>query len=468
MRLVLFIISMAIMPSLFGQHIDSILLELNQPLQNRIEQVVEEMFQGKDTIFTETDSFMLFTTPDMIWDELDTLEYQYNEAIKSYTEWNYNGDELAEAMAVVYLADKRTGAPIDVEANQYFVLTTSIDEETFEINYFEDIIACHTCGMNGGEPDISILTKENKIEFIEVRGNEEYIYNDEYKLLFEEGALIVEDHISAVFHNPTENLFSSAQNRKTMMEVQTYEPSEGEAEDFRLAVMPAEMAKRITVDGILDEGEWNRDHKMSWRPVHSTIQGEKHTMNDLFAKYSASWNTKNVYLALKVKDDKLVPISISEDGEISGDYIKLDFDFGKNRTNQGIRLDQFTGYNYSFAIGFDENGNAFVTDMLTGETIPDIKVVFTRNKAAGGYEVELQIPLSVLNTKKDKNANEIELNVGQSINFTVSLGDADNLETKEVKHIDASSRFKSHMPMYMGKIELFKSYRMKTLEEVKK
>ncbi len=467
MRLFVIITFWAIASSLQAQHIDSILVRLNEPIQKNIDNTIAEMFGDQDTIFTETDSFMMYTTPDMIWDEMDTVEYRYNKASDSYREWNYNGDELAEAMAVVYLADKRTGKPLDNEANQYFVLTTALDEDEFEISYFEDIMACHVCGMEGAEPDISILIKENRIELIEVKGVDDYILNDEFKLLFEDGALLVEEHISAVYHNPTENLFSTALDRTTMMELETFEPSNGEEQTFRLAIMPAEMARRITIDGNLDEKEWNRDYKINWRPVHSTIVGEKHTMTDLFAKYSVTWDEENLYVGLKVKDDKLVPMDLSS-GKLLGDHIKIDLDFGKFRARKGNLVQGMRGRAVGLVLGFDKLGVAAVYDAEEGESIEDIEVAFLRNKAAGGYEAEIRIPLSSLKPRLRKTLQKLSFNIGQSINFTISVADADNMETKEIKHIDASSKMDEVAPFKMGKIEFFKNYRMRTLEEIKK
>ncbi len=466
MRLLIIIVTMAFVQTINAQHIDSILAKLNQPIQEGIENTITEMFGEQDTIFTETDSFILFTTPDMVWAEVDTVEYRYNEMTESYREWNYNGDELSEAMAVVYLADKRTGKPMDSESKQYWVMTTTIDEENFEISYFEDVIACHICGMGGGEPDISVLTKENKIELVEVRETGDYILNDEYKLVFEEGALLVENHISAIYHSPTENVFSSEIDRKTMMEVEIYEPNGGEEEKFRLAIMPAEMAKRITVDGILDEKEWNKDHKMNWRPVHSTLTGEKHTMNDLFAKYSISWNKGNIYIGLKVKDDKLVPMEIGSN-EILGDHLKIDLNLNRYRVSKGqfVRGDKKS---ISLAIGFDKLGLASVIDAKSGQKLEDVKVVFVRNKEAGGYDAEIQLSTSTIKRLLGDKSKGSALKVGRSMNFTISVADADDMETKEIKHIDASSRMDEAIPFQMGKIELFKEYRMRTLEELKR
>ncbi len=467
MRLLFIISFFALTAQVDAQHIDSILQKLNEPIQEGIDKTIAEMFGEQDTIFTETDSFILFTTPEMIVDELDTVEFRYDKTANSYREWNYNGDELAEAMAVVYLADKRTGEPIDLEASQFFVITTMTDEETFEISYQEPVISCRICGMAGEQPDISILTKENKIEFIEVREKDDYILNDEYKITFEDGALVVEEHIAAFYHKPTENLYSTSVNRETMMEVQSYEPNGGEEEKFRIAILPVEKTKDITLDGTLDEDAWNKDYKINWRPVHSTIFGEKHTMNDLFGKYSAAWNKKALYIGLKIKDDKLVPVQFQKD-QILGDYIRLDFNFEQSRVTEGKLKGGSSPYSISIGLGFDKLGNPLIVNLKSGESIDNIKAVFFRNKGTGGYDAEIGIPLSSIKELLGEYAKGIGFKKGNSINFTISLGDADDLETGVIKHIDASSRMEENIPFKMGKLEFFNKYGMRTFEEMKK
>lgn len=433
------------------QGIADVINILNEPLQEQVEYTLDTMFNGQDTIFTETDSFILFTTPEMIIEDIDTVEYRYLKS--SVQEWNHNGDELGDMIAVVYLADKRTGAALEPKENQSLVVATGNDDESFNISYFENVIACPTCGLDGAFPDVSILTKDNTLELIEVRGNKKMIFNDEYKMTFEDDQFVVNQHVSAKYHDASGNLLTSTKDRNIMMRTMEFEPEKGEKIGFKAAIMPAELSQPVKLDGKLDEKAWNKDHKLNWRPVHSTIFGEKHTMNDLFAKYSVAWNKGNLYIALNVKDDVLVPIEFAGK-DMNGDYVQLDFNLNPKKMNNGELLTTLPKNHVSLGIGFDKYGKPAVRNLNTGEVQQGVEVVFGRQKDTG-YTVEIAIPIK-------------NLKVGKTIPFTVSVGDADNRENTAVQNIDASSSMDERIPFKLGEIELFRAYHPRTFRSIKK
>lgn len=432
------------------QGIADVINILNEPLQEQVEYHLDTMFNGQDTIFTETDSFILFTTPDMVIGDIDTVEYRY---IKSTVqEWSHNGDELTDLIAVVYLADKRTRKPLDSKENQSLVVATGNENESFDISYLENVIACPSCGLEGAFPDISILTNGNAIELIEVRGSKKMIFNDEYKMTFEDNQFIVNQHVSAKYDNASGNLLTSTKDRTIMMRTMEFEPEEGEKIGFKAAIMPAELTRPIKMDGKLDEKAWNQEHKLNWRPVHSTTFGEKHTMNDLFARYSAAWNNSNLYIAINIKDDVLVPADFS--GKTSkGDYIQLDFNLNPKKMKDGKLIKTFPRNHVSLGIGFDKYGKPIIRNLISREAQNGVEVVFGRKD--DGYTVEIGIPI--------KNLKE-----GKTIPFTVSVGDADNREDTTVQNIDASSSMDERIPFKLGEIELFRAYHPKTFRDIKK
>lgn len=453
MRILSMIVIMVFSYQMKAQDIEDVIAIMNEPLQEEVQHTLDTMFNGQDTIFTETDSFILFTTPDMIVEEIDTLEYRY--LTRTVHEWDHNEDGITDLLAVVFLADKRTKKHLDDKAKQKLVIATGIEDSTFTIDYQKNVIACASCGEGGRFPDVSFLTDKNIIELTEVRAKKQLILNDEYKLTFENGKLFLDNHASALFHQKTENLLTSTFNRETMMETREFEPASGDKISMKAAIMPAEISKPITVDGKLDEKTWKKDYKQAWRPVHSTLFGEKHTMNDLFAKYSVAWNKNNIFIALDVKDDVLVPAEFDGE-EAKGDYIQLDFNFNKNKIAKGELIKEFPEQTQlSLAIGFDKMGKATVKNLVTGKIQEEVKVAFGRKPAKDGYTAEIQIPFK-------------NLKAGTSIPFTVRLGDADNRENTEVQNIDASSSMDENIPFYLGVIELFRKFNRRTFASIKR
>ncbi|MGK0389807.1 MAG: hypothetical protein ACI94Y_002552 [Maribacter sp.] len=453
MRMLSMIIMMVLTYQIKAQDIEDVIAILNEPLQEEVQYTLDTMFNGQDTIFTETDSFILFTTPDMVLEEIDTLEYRY--LTKTVHEWDHNEDNITDLIAVVFLADKRTKKHLDEKAKQKLVIATGIEDGTFSIDYKKNVIACASCGEGGRFPDVSFITDKNIVKLTEVRGKKQLILNDEYRLAYEEGKLFLENHASALFHQKTENFMTSVVSRESMMESREFEPAKGDKITTRVAIMPAEISKLITLDGKLDEKTWKKDYKQSWRPVHSTLFGEKHTMNDLFAKYSVAWNKSNIFIALNVKDEVLVPADFSGD-EAKGDYIQLDFNFNKNKIAKGELMKAFPEKTQlSLLIGFDKEGKPTVKNLITGKAQEEVKVAFGRKVGKDGYTVEIQIPFK-------------NLRAGTSIPFTVSLGDADNREDTAVQNIDTSSIMDEKIPFYLGAIELFRKFNRRTFANIKK
>ena len=206
MRILSMMIIMVLSYQIKAQDIEDVIAILNEPLQKEIQHTLDTMFKGQDTIFTETDSFILFTTPDMVLEEIDTLEYRY--LTKTVHEWDHNEDEITDLLAVVFLADKRTKKHLNKKAKQKLIIATGIEDSTFTIDYKKNVIACAECGEGGRFPDVSFLTKKNTIVLTEARAEKQLILNDEYKLIYEEGQLFVENHASALYHQKTENLLT--------------------------------------------------------------------------------------------------------------------------------------------------------------------------------------------------------------------------------------------------------------------
>ncbi len=442
---------------------NQIMVILNEPFQEEIQYHLDTMFKGQDTIFTETDSFMLFTTPDMVVPEIDTLEYKYVNG-KSY-EWNHNGDELTDYIAVVYLHNKNKNNADDFESNQYLLIATGNEDESFDIDYFESVLPCVACGVGGNYPEISILTNENELELIELTGRKQTTLNDEYKLVFEDGMLKIKNHIHSIYNEKSGNILTTNTARETMMQTLEYETQSGDLQKFRVAIATAELTRPITVDGKLDEKTWNRDYKMAWRNVHSNIYGEKHTMNDLFAKYSVAWNKNNLFIAVSVKDDVLVPVEFAADG-IKGDYIQLDMDLSKHKMKKGVLASSFSKQHVSLGLGFDKHGTPTIMNLVNQEAVTDASVAFERT--SDGYTAEIQIPISVMrDITQRKNINNA-FKIGKQIGFTLSVGDADNRERTETQNIDASSSMEERIPFQLGIIEFFRSYTDKTYRSMKK
>ncbi len=437
-----------------AQETAEILELINQPFQEQIAFTIDTMFDGQDTIFTETDSFIFFTTPDMVIPELDTLAYRYHEDSELLQAWDFNKDEIRDFIGIVNIFDTKSEKYIDMEAPQNLFIAQGT-EEGFEIVYFEPIIACQACGIEGGMPDISILTKENVVEVVEVQGDDEFIYNDEYKMSFEAGYLFVNKHIHASYHMRSENLYTKEVDLKTMMQVDTYEPDEGDDQKFRKAILTAEKAKEISIDGELNESIWNSNKKFNWRPLHATIMGDKHTRNDLFGKYSVTWDDENLYFALKVIDDKLVPIS-EDPSNLSGDYVKIELDFSNQILNDGKLINNMSDYYYAFYVGFDKYGTPAFYSSLELENAFPCSFARTNN----GYNAEIQINTNTL--------LEDDIQAGQEINVTVSIADSDYIETGEIQNIDASASRDETTPFKMSKVILYDEFKTITFENYKK
>ncbi len=436
---------------------------LNEPIQEQVQYTLDTMFKGQDTIFTETDSFILFTTPDMVIGELDTAEYRFTE--NSTKEWNYNGDELTDLIGIVYLADKRTQEPLDAEANRHLVIATGDEDDSYTISYFEPVLACAVCGLDGKEPDVSILINDDKLEITEEQSNDGIIRSDEYYVFFDGKKFLVNQTISAVYYEKTNNIMTTTTDWKTMMQNTEYEPAEGDPQKSKAAIFPAEMTRNINVDGKLEEPAWNKEHKLGKRPVHSTLFGEKHTMNDLFARYSLAWNQNNLFIALDIKDDVLVPVEF-EMNEIKGDYIQIDLDLNPNMMREGALATGLSKRSISLALGFDKHGSPTVKNLVTGNFIEGVNVAYGRKE--GGYTAEIQLTKTIIKelTGIDKLGKVFK--VGNNAFFTVSVGDADNRENTEIQNVDASSSMDQKNPFQMGKIEFFRTYNQRTLKSFKK
>ncbi len=461
MKLRIIIILTLFSQAAFAQNLDSIMAHLNQPFQDKVQYHLDTMFNGQDTIFTETDSFILYTTPDMVIPEIDTLEYVYDK--NNTKAININGDELEDIYSIVNLRDKRTGEPVNKSYPQFLLLAVGT-EEGYDLAYFNDIMACLTCGMGGGTPDFSLLAnyETGLLELVETTGNDEFVYNNEYFLSFEENDLLTERYIFTTYHNESENTLVEEYQRDKMMQVNEYEAADGEVEKFRNVIFPAIRTEDITVDGTLDESFWNDSDKRSWRPLHATTFGEKHTRNDLFARYNIGWDKRNLYIATKVIDDKLVPLFSDNPDVSSGDYITMTFDFDTERIQDGELRKKVSNKSFSINIGFDKLGNV---DM----SVNGLSVVLEHSKAAfgrtdNGYDLELRL------AQKDiiKIAEDFLWLDGSSFNFNIEVNDADNRETSEIENTDASSRATSDTAYKMAKVELFNTFRKRNLEEVKR
>ncbi len=465
MRYAFVIINLCLSLCAFGQSQDSLLAVLNQPFEDQIAFSLDTMFKGQDTIFTETDSFILFTTPDMVRPEMDTVEFKVNPNNEAFQTANLNDDELEDIIGVVYLSDKRKDLPYSETAMQFLVIANGTEEGSFEVVYFEDIMPCNYCGPGKGEPDISILIKEEKVvEIVEVSQKGNYILNDEWIMTYENGELIVNKFIKARYHENSGNLLSETMDMTKMMQDNEFEPDGGEAEKYKIAVFPAAKSD-ITVDGKLDEQVWNREEKPASRPCHANTFGERHTRNDLFAKYAWAWDNQNLYLSMKVVDDKLVPLVVN-DISVKGDYVKVYLDLNPYRMSAGKMRNKPNRFHLPLAVGFTRDGKPQLVPLKAGVKLSKSEVVFERTE--NGYDMELRLDRNDILSSLSKLSGDLKFKDGYSMDFLIEVGDCDYRQTLELENINASASAGMNDVYKYGRLDLYDEYRPRTFEELKK
>jgi len=251
---------------------------------------------------------------------------------------------------------------------------------------------------------------------------------------------------------------------ETLVSQMEYEDADGSTQKSKYFKYPVELSRPITLDGKFEEKAWNKNHKFNKRPLHAYLYGERCTKNDLSANYQIAWNKDNLYFALDIQDDKLVPISWKGDRAV-GDFVQLDLDFETELMKTGALAEEFSKKHVSLAIGFfDREGNAKVYDLNSGKEVEGVGVAYSKTKT--GYAVEIELPSKTIKTILNKKRMKNPLRSGKDILFTISVADADVIESGEAQHVKASASMDETKPFQAGRISLYRKYKTKNIKSI--
>ncbi len=448
-----------------GQNSDSLLVMLNEPFEEQVAFHIDTMFDGQDTIFTDLDTVIYYTTPDMVIPTIDTLEYRLVQGEDAALEIDLNGDDIQDFLGIAFLAHKKKKGDLNPADNRFLIWATGNEEGRYDIHFFEDVLACPTCGPEGSEPDVSIIQEADYLSVVESWGDNRFIYNDEYHIIINDNQLEVTKHINTDYHQTTGSLIAADFNKEKWVVYNEYEEEGKERLTFRTPVSPCMFAKQIEVDGDLTEPVWSRTGKFDWRSLHATVLGERHTRNDLYAQYATGWNATHIFIGLKVTDEKLVPLAAGDEG-FKGDFIHLHFDMNGSKIVNGKLNARPNGKYASIIIGFDQYGKARCYNMADGSSL-GINVEFKRLEDKTGYTCEIAIAKKELQKCFTAGRVKFALEENSLLDFTIGVADSDNRETSEIENIDESSSMKGE-PYKMGYLELQKNNDVKTFKEIKK
>ncbi|MEW6096155.1 MAG: sugar-binding protein [bacterium] len=195
--------------------------------------------------------------------------------------------------------------------------------------------------------------------------------------------------------------------------------------------------KNIVIDSILSEWEWkdvkeiaiDKKEYVTYKP--SNWQGKE----DLSGIAMAQRDNKNLYLAIKVKDDNFVQ-PFTGDNILKGDHLELWFETPKGIYQFGISPGDFEKLDSEILLWLPGVSTKKRQDMLRG-----IKIASIKTKT--GYNLEAKIPLANLGIDSQKN---------KAIGFTLVISDTDNKAKPEQDTLLASSDLKWNKPETFGKL----------------
>lgn len=206
------------------------------------------------------------------------------------------------------------------------------------------------------------------------------------------------------------------------------------------------LRREPTIDGVFDEWELPR------YPVESVVYGADHWSgrDDLSANVMVGWDDFNLYIAVKVIDDKYVQKATSED-LFMGDSLEvlMDTKVANDYYLETLSLDD---YQLGISPGSPEPGTDteaylwYPRDERGGRGKVKVGAMFTDN----GYRAEFKIPWDTFDIKPVK---------GTHYGFAFSVSDNDRSgENVQQSMVSSSPERQLTNPMTWGDLELLGQY----------
>ncbi len=193
-------------------------------------------------------------------------------------------------------------------------------------------------------------------------------------------------------------------------------------------------ANKIVIGGKLSE----------WQGIDRAMLDEKQYItykpanwqgkDDLSAELMAQYDDENLYLAIKVTDDKFVQ-QFRGDEMLKGDHVELWFGTEKGTYQFGLSPGDFKGLKPEAVLWLPNVSSDNKQKVLKG-----IKVDSQRIEA--GYNVEVKIPLANIGITKET----------QSVRFTLVVSDTDDAANPEQDSLLTSSKLKWNKPETFGEL----------------
>lgn len=377
---------------------------------------------------------------------------------------DFNQDGIQDIAAIVYPFDEHIQEMnSDVRSEDRFLAVGFADAAgnlTLALNV--QAVPCLDCGGVYGEPELA-LHSGNGVISLSSYGGATWRWEETQKIRHEQGRFKVIGLTESSFHSASLARFDYDLNLNTLNGVRRYEFKEFKEETGEIwfkNFMAQKRSGQLSIDGKLDEPEWNEAQTFHVRTASDVVYKPENWngLSDLSFSAATLWDEDFFYLGVAVTDEN--PLAVENwDTILQGDHLEVWFDFSNTLilAEDAFQLRQEPDASVlQIGIGLAETGTEPVIRFLhPDKPNQPYGILASSSLTANGYHIEAQMPVSVF---QEFLGDEFQWAAGQNLGLTVVVSDADNPTKRGQDCLMATSQVAWGNPYTFGACHLVEDY----------
>jgi hypothetical protein len=377
---------------------------------------------------------------------------------------DFNGDARVDIAAIYWIPcdqfsdDDALRSTCD--STRYLAIAFN-QPDGLKLNTLSNMVLCRSCGGAYGDPLESLSWGEDKEIMINFFGGSSWKWSQGYSLKHTPAGFVVNSSSDNWFYMGVfgGDAVTDYENN-TISETTWIDLTESgkEIKEQAMEAVLLEITKGIEllVDGKSTEHDWRTGPRSKVADQEYVTFGQSNWSGpaDLSFETAMRYDTKGLYLNIKVKDDKRVPYKKSL---LACDHVELwfDLDYSKVAMVDGdyelaelrTKPDAKT---FQLAVLPKQGGAcSFRQFYPEGKEQEDIEgMVGYSSETKDGWEIEFLLPFTVF-----ENIMQESMNTGDNafMNMTITISDSDNAEQPKQETMMATSNLKWGNPCTFGK-----------------
>ena len=412
----------------------------------------------------------------LVKQDLKSQGYQYEvEVEKAFVVYDdFNKDGIADVAAIFRPVDENTkgkefeGGNTEEVWNEDRFLAIGFADQAGKVKLVlnKQTIPCFQCGGVYGAPEITLKAKNGVLSTSKYGGSASRWF-EEQKIRYEN------DQFKVIGYTTGESYFATELktdiNFNTLAAVRSYvyqlpKANSDKTDEFKGAVrykafVAQKLAGKLTLDGKLDEPDWQNAVWFELQDQADVIYKPENWGGPADLSFTAAtlWDDNNLYLAVQVKDDQVVPVENWEN-LLKGDHLELWFDFAGSLTSEESETPIRTKSdqnNVQIGVGVTANNRSLIRVFYPEKAKKETGINAVSALTPDGYQVEVQIPSAFL---REFAPADFEWTNQAQFGFSVTVSDTDSPDKRTQKSLMSTSQLKWGNPYTLGACNLVEQY----------